>query len=142
MEKEIRLGEVMFRVDRRTAAAAPPTSIPPPGVRDSNIPGSLRANFGHKDLGVYLTVANGGTLAVNDPLTRPVSSEPQPSVVPKMNAGPGRRFMCRGCYFIYSEEAGLPAEGIAPGTSCQELPESWRCPDCGTDKSKLRPYVS
>jgi GntR family transcriptional regulator/MocR family aminotransferase len=110
-------------------------------VRDMDIPGSLRANFGHKDLGVYLTVAKGGTISVDDPLIRPTVPGSQVSIVPKMIALAGRRFMCRGCYFIYSEDAGFPAEGIPPGTSCQQLPENWRCPDCGTDKSKLRPYV-
>ena len=79
---------------------------------------------------------------MDDPLIRPAEPEPQPSLVPKMNAGLGRRFICRGCYYIYSEEAGLPAEGIAPGTTCQQLPDNWRCPDCGTDKGKLRPYVA
>jgi GntR family transcriptional regulator/MocR family aminotransferase len=142
VEKEIRLGEVIFRVDRKNGRCGATNVNPASGVRDMDIPGSLRANFGHKDLGVYLTVAKGGTLAVNDPLIRPAVLDPEPSIVPKMNTGLGRRFMCRGCYYIYSEEAGLPSEGIAPGTTCQQLPEGWRCPDCGTDKSKLRPYVS
>ena len=142
VEKEIRLGEVTFRVDRKNGRCGATNVNPASGVRDMDIPGSLRANFGHKDLGVYLTVAKGGTLAVNDPLVRPAVLDPEPSIVPKMNIGLGRRFICRGCYYIYSEEAGLPAEGIAPGTTCQQLPESWRCPDCGTDKSKLRPHVS
>ena len=143
VEKEIRLGEVTFRVDRRNGRCGATNVNPASGVRDMDIPGSLRANFGHKDLGVYLTVARGGTIAVNDPLIRPDALEPQPSLVPKMSAGLlGRRFICRGCYYIYSEEAGLPAEGIAPGTTCQQLPDNWRCPDCGTDKGKLRPYVA
>jgi GntR family transcriptional regulator / MocR family aminotransferase len=142
VEKEIRLGEVTFRVDRKNGRCGATNVNPVSGVRDMDIPASLRANFGHKDLGVYLTVAKGGTIAVNDPLIRPAAPAPQASLVPKMNASLGRRFICRGCYYIYSEEAGLPPEGIAPGTTCQQLPESWRCPDCGTDKSKLRPYVS
>jgi GntR family transcriptional regulator/MocR family aminotransferase len=142
VEKEIRLGEVVFRVDRRNGRCGATNVNPASGVRDMDIPGSLRANFGHKDLGVYLTVAKGGAIAVNDPLTRPLASPAPPSLVPKMNAGAGRRFICRGCYYIYSEDAGLQAEGIPPGTSCQQLPESWRCPDCGTDKGKLRPYVA
>ena len=142
VEKEIRLGEVTFRVDRRNGRCGATNVNPSSGVRDMDIPGSLRANFGHKDLGVYLTVAKGGAIAVNDPLTRPLSNALQPSILPRMNAGLGRRFICRGCYYIYSEDAGLPAEGVPPGTTCQQLPETWRCPDCGTDKGKLRPYVA
>jgi GntR family transcriptional regulator/MocR family aminotransferase len=142
VEKEIHFGDVAFRVDRRNGRCGATNVNPASGVRDMDIPASLRANFGHKDLGVYLTVAKGGTIAVNDPLTRPLAPAPSPALVPRMNAGIGRRFICRGCYYIYSEDAGLPAEGIPPGTTCQQLPESWRCPDCGTDKGKLRPYFA
>jgi GntR family transcriptional regulator / MocR family aminotransferase len=142
VDKEISLGEVTFRVDRRNGRCGATNVNPVTGVRDMDIPGSLRANFGHKDLGVYLTVAKGGTIAVNDALAGPAGPEPQPSLVAKINPAFGRRFICRGCYYIYSEEAGLPSEGVAPGTTCQQLPDDWRCPDCGTDKSKLRPYVS
>jgi GntR family transcriptional regulator/MocR family aminotransferase len=142
IEKDIRLGDVSFRVDRKNGRCGATNVNPVSGVRDMDIPGSLRSSFGHKDLGVYLTVTKGGTIAVNNSLIRPVAPMQLVSVVPKMNGELGRRFICRGCYFIYSEEAGIPAEGIAPGTTCQQLPDNWRCPDCGTDKSKLRPYVS
>jgi GntR family transcriptional regulator / MocR family aminotransferase len=142
VEKEIHIGEVGFRVDRRNGRCGATNVNPASGVRDMDIPGSLRANFGHKDLGVYLTIAKAGTINVNDPLSGPVLPIAQASLVPKVNVGVSRRFICRGCYYIYSEDVGLPAEGIAPGTTCRELPETWRCPDCGTDKSKLRPYVS
>jgi GntR family transcriptional regulator / MocR family aminotransferase len=142
LEQEIRLGEVTFRVDRKNGRCGATNVNPASGVRDMDIPGSLRANFGHKDLGVYLTVAKGGTITAGDPLTRPLAPAEQPSLLPRMNGGVGRRFICRGCYYIYSEDTGLPAEGIPPGTTCQQLPENWRCPDCGTDKGKLRPYVA
>jgi GntR family transcriptional regulator / MocR family aminotransferase len=139
---EIRLGDVVFRVDRRNGRCGATNVNPVSGVRDMDIPGSLRASFGHKDLGVYLTAETSGTIAVGDRLTRPFTATKTPALAAKLNGGSGRRFICRGCYYIYSEEAGLPAEGIAPGTPCKQLPESWCCPDCGTDKGKLRPYVS
>jgi GntR family transcriptional regulator / MocR family aminotransferase len=142
IEKDIRIGDVAFRVDRKNGRCGATNVNPASGVRDMDIPGTLRSSFGHKDVGVYLIVTKGGTIALNDSLVLPVASAPQVSIVPKLNGDRGRRFICRGCYYIYSEEAGLPAEGIAPGTTCQQLPENWRCPDCGTDKGKLRPYVS
>jgi GntR family transcriptional regulator / MocR family aminotransferase len=141
VNQQIRLGDVVFRVDRRNGRCGATNVNPASGVRDMDIPGSLRASFGHKDLGVYLTVETGGTIAVDNRLTRPLTAATTPGHAAKLNSSAGRRFICRGCYYIYSEEAGLPAEGIAPGTTCQQLPESWRCPDCGTDKGKLRPYV-
>ena len=53
-----------------------------------------------------------------------------------------RRFICRGCYFIYEEVHGLPLQAIVPGTAFATLPATWRCPDCGTEKTTFRPYVS
>jgi len=38
------------------------------------------------------------------------------------------------CGFVYDEAAGLPEEGIPPGTLWKGIPVSWRCPDCGTGK--------
>jgi rubredoxin len=45
-----------------------------------------------------------------------------------------RKFMCVVCGFIYDEEAGLPEEGIAPGTRWEDIPDTWTCPDCGVTK--------
>ena len=55
--------------------------------------------------------------------------------------GAQRRFICRGCYYIYEEAAGLPQQSIKPGTPFAAIPATWRCPDCGTDKMKFRPYA-
>ena len=45
-----------------------------------------------------------------------------------------RTWMCVVCGFIYDEAAGLPEEGIAPGTRWEDVPETWTCPDCGVTK--------
>jgi rubredoxin len=45
-----------------------------------------------------------------------------------------RAWMCLVCGFMYFEALGLPEEGIAPGTSWEEIPDSWECPDCGATK--------
>ena len=42
--------------------------------------------------------------------------------------------MCVVCGFIYDEAAGLPEEGIAPGTRWEDIPDTWTCPDCGVTK--------
>lgn len=46
-----------------------------------------------------------------------------------------RKWQCLVCGFIYEEERGLPADGIAAGTSWEDVPEDWSCPDCGVAKS-------
>jgi len=46
-----------------------------------------------------------------------------------------RRWQCLVCGFVYVEEDGLPEEGIAPGTTWDDIPDDWVCPDCGVSKS-------
>jgi rubredoxin len=46
-----------------------------------------------------------------------------------------KTWMCLICGFIYDEAAGLPDEGIAPGTRWEDVPENWKCPECGAGKS-------
>ena len=51
---------------------------------------------------------------------------------------PGRSmktYMCLICGWIYDEAAGLPEEGIAPGTAWEDVPITWTCPECGAQKS-------
>jgi rubredoxin len=42
---------------------------------------------------------------------------------------------CHLCGFVYSEAAGLPDDGIAPGTCWNDIPEDWACPECGLSKA-------
>ncbi|MCT8987620.1 rubredoxin [Shewanella phaeophyticola] len=44
-------------------------------------------------------------------------------------------WQCITCGFIYSENEGLPEEGIPSGTKWLDVPDDWCCPDCGMDKS-------
>ncbi len=44
-------------------------------------------------------------------------------------------WQCVVCGFIYDEKAGLPEEGIKPGTAWGDIPENWACPDCGVAKA-------
>jgi rubredoxin len=46
-----------------------------------------------------------------------------------------KTYECIVCGFVYREADGLPEEGIAPGTRWDEIPDSWRCPDCGMAKA-------
>ena len=49
-----------------------------------------------------------------------------------------KRWQCFFCGLIYDEAAGWPAEGVAPGTRWEDLPEDWTCPDCGALKSDFQ----
>ncbi len=43
-------------------------------------------------------------------------------------------YKCKICGYHYSSEMGDPDHGIEPGTTFEELPESWVCPVCGVTK--------
>lgn len=45
-----------------------------------------------------------------------------------------KSWLCVICGFVYREQDGIPAEGIAPGTRWEDVPEDWMCGDCGAAK--------
>lgn len=47
------------------------------------------------------------------------------------------KYVCSVCGYIYDEAAGIPEDGIAPGTVWADLPEDWTCPVCGAAKSQF-----
>ena len=44
------------------------------------------------------------------------------------------KWECLVCGYIYDPAEGDPDSGIAPGTSFEDLPDDWICPDCGAGK--------
>jgi len=40
------------------------------------------------------------------------------------------KYECIACGYIYDPAIGDPSTGIEPGTSFDDLPEDWVCPDC------------
>ena len=137
---DIRLGEALFRVDRRNGRCGATNVDPMTGRRDLDIPGSLRKAFGHKDLGVYLVARTDACVAVGDGVELPGGSAPRGVATAAAPAAVRSAFICRGCYFIYAEAQGLPLAGIPAGTRFADLPANWQCPDCGTDKTTFRPH--
>jgi rubredoxin len=46
-----------------------------------------------------------------------------------------KTYQCIVCGFVYDEAAGMPEDGIAPGTRWGDIPDHWSCPDCGVAKA-------
>jgi len=44
-------------------------------------------------------------------------------------------YQCSLCSFVYNESAGLPEEGITPGTLWKDVRDIWTCPDCNASKA-------
>jgi rubredoxin len=50
-----------------------------------------------------------------------------------------QKYVCQVCGYVYDPALGDPDNGIAPGTSFDQLPDDWVCPVCGADKSSFEP---
>lgn len=48
-----------------------------------------------------------------------------------------KSYLCVICGYVYEEEKGDPVAGIPPGTRWEDVPLSWRCPDCGAGKEEF-----
>ncbi len=44
------------------------------------------------------------------------------------------KWECTACGYVYDPEKGDPDNGINPGTSFEDIPEDWTCPQCGVTK--------
>jgi len=49
-----------------------------------------------------------------------------------------KTWQCALCSFVYDEAAGMPGDGIPPGTRWEDVPETWSCPDCSASKGDFR----
>ena len=47
--------------------------------------------------------------------------------------------ICTVCNYIYDEALGEPIQGIAPSLKFEELPDKWKCPECGSAKDMFQP---
>ena len=46
-------------------------------------------------------------------------------------------YLCVNCGYVYDPKKGVPEQGIAPGTSFDDLPDDWVCPICYVDKDQF-----
>jgi rubredoxin len=47
------------------------------------------------------------------------------------------KWECQVCGYIYDPQEGDPDNGIKAGTSFEDLPEDWVCPECGASKDEF-----
>ena len=44
------------------------------------------------------------------------------------------QYMCGPCGWIYDEDLGDPEHGLPAGTKFEDIPDDWKCPECGVGK--------
>jgi rubredoxin len=49
------------------------------------------------------------------------------------------KYNCLLCGYVYDPKVGDPSAGIKPGTSFEDLPDDWVCPECGAGKDDFEP---
>lgn len=47
----------------------------------------------------------------------------------------GFAWVCVNCGYTYDPAVGDPDSGIAPGTAFEDIPDDWKCPQCGMVKA-------
>lgn len=127
----IKVGDVIMKVARSNGRCAATNVNPDSGERDRNVPGKLRAEFGHKDLGVYLVVEEDGELYEGDPVTvaeLAVQQQKFENTEVKRSAS----LICKACYYLFD-----PRDLNTDWDSADDIPESWRCPDCGATREHV-----
>ena len=50
-----------------------------------------------------------------------------------------QRYECVVCGYIYDPVEGDPDNGVAAGTTFENVPEDWVCPLCGVGKDQFEP---
>jgi len=48
-----------------------------------------------------------------------------------------QKYRCKVCGYIYDPGKGDPDNGIDPGTPFKDLPDDWKCPECGVNKDQF-----
>ncbi|MBU3194102.1 rubredoxin [Clostridium algidicarnis] len=48
-----------------------------------------------------------------------------------------QKYICIVCGYVYDPEIGDEDNGVAPGTSFENVPEYWVCPLCGVGKDQF-----
>ena len=138
----IRIGGVTFSVDRKNGRCGATNVNPVTGQRDLDIPGSLRAAFGHKNLGVYLIAreSGGSRSATPSPHRAKPLSPPKRSRAPDW-LQPGAVSSAAAATTSMTRPRGRRSISRRRAHHSNSLPSAWRCPDCGTDKSTFRPHI-
>ena len=50
-----------------------------------------------------------------------------------------QKYECSVCGYVYDPGVGDEKNGITPGTSFDDLPDDWVCPQCGVGKDMFEP---
>ncbi|MFM0356544.1 rubredoxin [Paraburkholderia nemoris] len=122
--------EIQFSPERLNDGAGDPYWIDLTQVEAQQLLESLQARLAERSEGTAAPlVVSLDEMAVARAVDAPHVAEGSAAL-----ADDFKQWVCVICGWIYDEAAGLPEEGIAPGTRWAEVPADWRCPLCDVGK--------
>ena len=81
-----------------------------------------------------LSALNDDSRAQVEQLAQELCGKAAPAPVAEEAPAGGEKYVCNTCCWVYNEEKGMPARGIAPGTKFADLPDDFTCPLCKMGK--------
>ncbi len=122
--------EIQFSPERLNDGAGDPYWIDLTQAEAQRLLESLQARLAE---GVASTAAPL-VMSLDETPASQLADAPLAAVETTASADDLKQWVCVICGWIYDEAAGLPEEGIAPGTRWADVPVDWRCPLCDVGK--------
>lgn len=121
--------EIQFSPERLNDGAGDPYWIDLTQAEAQRLLESLQTRLAESSVGTAAPLA----VSLDATPASPAAAETA-SPASAVSADDFKQWVCVICGWIYDEAAGLPEEGIAPGTRWADVPADWRCPLCDVGK--------
>lgn len=122
--------EIQFSPERLNDGAGDPYWIDLTQVEAQRLLESLQACLAESRVGTAAPLV----VSLDETTAALAVAAPHAAVESAASADDFKQWVCVICGWIYDEAAGLPEEGIAPGTRWADVPADWRCPLCDVGK--------
>jgi rubredoxin len=122
--------EIQFSPERLNDGAGDPYWIDLTQDEAQRLLASLQARFAVNSSSTQSPLV----VSLDDTPALKQQSAPESAAVIAASADDFKQWVCVICGWIYDEAAGLPEDGIAPGTRWADIPADWRCPLCDVGK--------
>ncbi|CAE6767012.1 rubredoxin [Paraburkholderia haematera] len=122
--------EIQFSPERLNDGAGDPYWIDLTQAEAQRLLENLQARLAESSVGTAAPLV----VSLDETPVPHVAAAPHTSEENAASADEFKQWVCVICGWIYDEAAGVPEEGIAPGTRWADVPAGWRCPLCDVGK--------
>ncbi|MFM0392962.1 rubredoxin [Paraburkholderia phytofirmans] len=122
--------EIQFSSERLNDGAGDPYWIDLTQAEAQRLLESLQARLAQTDVGTAAPLV----VSLDESPASHAADASNAAVELAASADDFKQWVCVICGWVYDEAAGLPEEGIAPGTRWADVPADWRCPLCDVGK--------